>query len=46
VFDSDPKSLVEKLIKMVQKQKSEENLVYNNHDGWKGDGEYKNEVIL
>ena len=46
VFDSDPKSLVEKLIAMVQKQKAEENLFYNNHDGWKGDGEYKNEVIL
>lgn len=32
IFDSDPKALVEQLIEMVQKQKGETMLVYNNHD--------------
>jgi uncharacterized protein (TIGR00725 family) len=31
-FESDPKVLVEKLIALVQKQKSELNLVFNNHE--------------
>jgi uncharacterized protein (TIGR00725 family) len=43
-FDSDPKRLVEKLIKQVMKDKSELNFVYNNHDGYSGTGE--GEVIL
>jgi uncharacterized protein (TIGR00725 family) len=38
VFDSDPKALVEKLIKMVIKIKEDLNLVYDNHDGWSGTG--------
>src|SRR3990167_521610 len=45
IFDSDPKSLVEKLIEMVMKIKKENSLVYNNHDGWGGSGK-KDEVIL
>ncbi len=32
VFDSDPKALVERLIEMVQKEKEETSLAYNNHD--------------
>lgn len=46
VFDSDPKTLVEKLIEKVQKMKTEENLVYNNRDGWRGEDGVKQEVIL
>ena len=46
IFDPDPKALVEKLIEMVQKQKTEENLVYNNHEGWKGHGDYGTDIIL
>ena len=38
VFDSDPKALVERLIEMVMKIKTELNLVYDNHDGWSGTG--------
>jgi uncharacterized protein (TIGR00725 family) len=45
IFDSDPKSLVERLIEMVQKDRLTENLVYNNHDGWGGDI-VKSELIL
>ena len=33
IFDSDPKSIVERLIEMVVKEKKE-NLVFDNHDGW------------
>lgn len=45
IFDSDPKALVEKLIEMVQKQKEEHRLAYNNHDGWSATGKNA-EVIL
>lgn len=45
VFDSDPKRLVEKLIEMVQKQKQEALLVYNNHDSRSATGRDV-EVIL
>jgi uncharacterized protein (TIGR00725 family) len=38
IFDSDPKALVEQLTEMVMKIKSENNLVYNNHDGFSGVG--------
>ncbi len=38
IFDADPKALVERLIEMVQKEKEQLNLVYNNHDGWSGTG--------
>ena len=38
IFDSDPKSLIERLIEMVLKDKEKENLVFNNHDGWGGTG--------
>lgn len=45
VFDSDPKALVERLIELVQKDKAETSLIYNNHDSRApiGKGE---EVIL
>ncbi len=45
VFDPDPKSLVEKLIDMVHKQKESAMLVYQNHDGWSATGKGA-EVIL
>ena len=38
VFENDPKALVEKLIAMVQKQKEEYRLAYDNHDGWSSTG--------
>jgi uncharacterized protein (TIGR00725 family) len=38
LFDSDPKILVERLIEMVQKQKQEYRLAYDNHDGWSATG--------
>lgn len=38
IFDSDPKALVERLIEMVQKDRTELNLVYNNYDGWSATG--------
>ena len=37
-FESDPKALVERLIEMVIKNKTENELVYNNHDGYSGTG--------
>lgn len=45
VFDSDPKALIEQLVEKVIKIKNENNLVYNNHDGWGGTGK-KDEIIL
>jgi uncharacterized protein (TIGR00725 family) len=45
IFDSDPKALVERLIAMVWQQKEENNLVYQNHDGWSATGK-NSEVIL
>jgi hypothetical protein len=36
---------VERLIEMVQKQKEEHRLAYNNHDGWSATGKNA-EVIL
>lgn len=44
-FDTDPKAIVERLIEMVARQKSEHNLVYDNHDGWSATGKGA-EVIL
>lgn len=44
VFDSDPKALVERMIELVMKMKSQ-NLVFNNHDGWSATGKGA-EVIL
>jgi uncharacterized protein (TIGR00725 family) len=43
-FDSDPKAIVERLIEMVQKDREEQNKVYNNHDGWSGTG--KDDKVL
>lgn len=43
-FDSDPKALVERVIEQVIKDRQELNLVFDNHDEWKGVG--KREVIL
>ncbi|HEY4517046.1 MAG TPA: hypothetical protein VJG64_03825 [Candidatus Paceibacterota bacterium] len=45
IFDSDPKAMVERLIEMVQKDKTELNLVYKNYDGWSATGKDA-EVIL
>ncbi len=45
IFDEDPERLVARLIEMVQKQKAERHLVYNNHDGWSATGKNA-EVIL
>ena len=45
VFDSDPKALVARLIEMVQKQKEQMMLVYNNHDSRSATGTNQ-EVIL
>jgi len=45
VFDSDPKAIVERLIEMVQKEKEQMNLVYDNHEGWSPNGKNA-EVIL
>lgn len=45
IFESDPKALVEQLIDMVRKQKSENQLVYKNYDGWSATGKNA-EVIL
>jgi uncharacterized protein (TIGR00725 family) len=45
VFSADPKELVEKLIAMVQAQKEEHRLAYDNHDGWSATGKNA-EVIL
>jgi hypothetical protein len=38
IFDTDPKALAEQLIEMVRKQKEDNQLVYNNHDGWSATG--------
>ena len=45
IFSSDPKELVEKLIAMVMKDRTEQNLVYKNGDGWSGTNA-KDAVIL
>lgn len=45
IFDTDPKAMVERLIEMVHKQKTETQLVFNNHDGWSGTGK-GSDVIL
>ena len=45
VYDSDPKSLIERLIEMVQKDKEKMMLVYNNHDS-RNAATSKEEVIL
>jgi uncharacterized protein (TIGR00725 family) len=45
IFDSDPKAMVERLIEMVQKDRAQLNLVYNNYDGFSATGANK-EVIL
>jgi uncharacterized protein (TIGR00725 family) len=45
IFGADPKELVEKLIAMVQAQKEEHRLAYDNHDGWSATGKNA-EVIL
>jgi len=38
VFDKDPKTLVEKIIALVEKDKSREHRVYKNYDGFGGGG--------
>ena len=38
IFDSDPKALVERLIKMVKEDKEKTNLVFNTHDKWSATG--------
>jgi len=38
IFEADPKVLVARLVEMVQTEKKETNLVYNNHDGWSATG--------
>ncbi|HEY4526798.1 MAG TPA: hypothetical protein VJK53_03050 [Candidatus Paceibacterota bacterium] len=45
IFDADPKALVERLIEMVQKDRMETNLVFNNYDGFSAT-DPKAEVIL
>ncbi|MBV9159429.1 MAG: hypothetical protein JO019_02405 [Candidatus Kaiserbacteria bacterium] len=45
IYDANPESLVERLIEMVQKRKQENQLVYNNHDGWSATGKNA-EMIL
>ena len=45
IFDSDPKAMIERLIELVQKDRTEHNLVYNNYDGFSATGANK-EVIL
>ena len=45
IFDADPKAIVERLIEMVQKERIEANLVYNNYDGFSATGK-NTEVIL
>lgn len=44
VFDSDPKALVARLMEMVAKIK-EENLAYNNHDGWSATGKNAHTIL-
>ena len=38
IYDSDPKALVERLVKMVTEEKEKTNLVFNNHDQWSATG--------
>jgi len=45
IFESDPKALVEKLAEMASRRISEDQRVYNNHDGWSATGKNA-EVIL
>ncbi|MDB5188229.1 MAG: hypothetical protein JWO50_749 [Candidatus Kaiserbacteria bacterium] len=45
IFDSDPKALVERLIEMVMKSKSELERVYQNYDGYSATGKNA-DVIL
>ena len=45
IFDSDPKAIVERLVEMVQKDREELTLAYNNHDGFSATGK-NTEVIL
>lgn len=45
IFDTDPKAMVERLIEMVHTIKSENNYVFNNHDGWSATGKNA-DVIL
>lgn len=45
IFDTDPTAIVERLIEMVQKRKQENQLVYDNHDGWSATGKNA-EIIL
>lgn len=45
IYDADPKRLVERLMEMVQKDKEETMLVYNNHDSRSATGKDA-EVIL
>ncbi len=45
IFDSDPKKLVERLVKMVQKDKEGLRLVYNNHDSRSATGR-EIEIVL
>jgi len=45
IYDTDPKAMVERLIEMVKKLKTETNLVFNNHDGWSATGKNA-DVIL
>lgn len=45
IYDSDPKAIVERLIEMVQKDKEQTMLIYNNHDS-RGAAGAKAEVIL
>jgi len=45
IYDSDPKALVEQLIELVVRQKTEHQLVYKNADGWSATGKNA-EMIL
>ena len=45
IYDADPKALVERLIELVVKQKTEHQLVYKNADGWSATGKNA-EMIL
>ena len=45
IFDSDPKAIVERLIEMVQKDRAETNLAFNNYDGFSATGK-NTEAIL
>jgi len=45
IFDADPKAIVERLVEMVQKEREQTNLVYQNYDGFSATGT-NTEVIL